>query len=185
MGASTRYLNRAVTAVCSLWLAVGAAAARADDAQLLKDLKSNDPGTWQRAQVDLEREWSSSGSPAMDLLLQRGIAALLANDPRTAVDHLSALVDHAPDFAEGYAMRARAFQAQGDFGPALNDLARALTLNPNNYVAIAELGGILEATGNRKDALAAYKMSTAILPHQPEVLDAIKRLEARTNGQEL
>ena len=37
----------------------------------------------------------------MDLLLGRGNEALEAEDYPTAIEHFSALIDHAPDFAEG------------------------------------------------------------------------------------
>ena len=44
-------------------------------------------------------EWSKSGSPAMDLLLKRGRDAMNAGQPGLAIEHLTALIDHAPDFA--------------------------------------------------------------------------------------
>ncbi|MBI1219710.1 MAG: tetratricopeptide repeat protein [Rhodobacteraceae bacterium] len=189
MGAPARYLNRVVAASLAIWLVgvpvLAASQVQApDQAQELRDLKSDDYSTWRKAESDLTRQWASSGSPALDLLLERGRAAIDAGDFRAAAEHLTALIDHAPDFAEAYNLRAEAYYRAGLFGPAIEDIGKTLSLNPNEFDALAGLGAILEAVGKPKDALAAYRMATAIHPHLPTVLDAIKRL-ATTAGQEL
>ena len=71
-------------------------------------------------------EWSKSGSPAMDLLLKRGRDAMAAGMPQVAIQHFTALIDHAPDFAEGYNARATAYFQSGDLGPSVSDIARTL-----------------------------------------------------------
>lgn len=199
MGATAGFLNRAVTALGlaailaapALAQSEGASAgARApslpsDQAQALNNLKSDDYSTWAKAQSDLLRDWSNSGSPAMDLLLERGQTAMKAGDFPTAIAHLTALIDHAPDFEDAYNARAQAYFHQGMFGPAVQDLGRALTLNPNDFRALAGLGLIFEDMDKPKDALAAFEMARAIHPHLPEVLDAIKHLKAQSAGQEL
>ena len=63
---------------------------------------------WAAAESDILREWSRSGSPVADLLLKRGYGALDAGDTVGAIGHLTALVEHAPDFAPGWAARAEA-----------------------------------------------------------------------------
>ena len=121
----------------------------------------------------------------MDLLLERGRKAIDAGDTQTAIEHLTALVDHAPDFAEGYNARATAYYQAGLFGPALSDIGRTLQLNPHHFGALAGLGMILEASGFPDRALKAYKASAAIDPHQDAVEKAIARLESQAAGQEL
>lgn len=184
MGKGLRLLNRAVAAGF-LALAVPGAAARADDGQLLNDLKSDDAQTWRRAESDLLREWSKSGSPAMDLLLDRGRKALEAGDTATAIGHLTALIDHAPDFAEAYDLRATAYFQAELFGPAVADLARALQLNPNQFAALAGLGTIFLAMDRPAEALKAYRAALAIHPHLDGVEEAVKRLEAQGAGRTL
>lgn len=190
MGAPAGYLNRVVAASLAVWLlavpVLAAPQAQPDDqTQELRDLKSDDYSTWRKAESDLTRQWSSSGSPALDLLLERGRAAIAAGDFRAAAEHLTALIDHAPDFAEAYNLRAEAYYRAGLFGPAIDDIGKTLTLNPHEFGALAGLGAILEAIHKPKEALAAYQMAQAIHPHLPSVLDAIKRLQATTAGQEL
>lgn len=180
----------AVTAGLALLLAAPAAMAQTAEQspraqELLRELA--DPATedWQRVESDLQREWSKSGSAAMDLLLQRGQEALENGDPLAALEHLTALTDHAPDFAEGWNMRATAFFVAGQFGPSLEDIRRTLALNPQHYGALAGLGSILEQLEREEPAMAAYRAALAVNPHQPELIEALTRLEQATGGMEL
>lgn len=137
----------------------------------------------------LERQlkalWNRSGSPAMDLLLKRGRDALEAGDPGAAIEHLTALTDHAPEFAEGWYLRASAYFEAGLYGPAISDLERALTLNPNNYDAIFGLGTILEAFGDPERAYEAYGRARALNPHHEDVTKAMDRLKPQIEGKAL
>lgn len=130
-------------------------------------------------------EWSKSGSPSMDLLLKRGRDAMGAGDPMTAIEHFTALIDHAPDFAEGYNARATAYYQTGDFGPSISDIAKTLTLNPRHFGALSGLGMIFEQLGEPDKALEVYRAALAINPHMPDVRDAVKRLETELAGQDL
>ena len=130
-------------------------------------------------------EWSKSGSPAMDLLLKRGRDALAAGQPDLAIQHFTALIDHAPDFAEGYNARATAYYQRGDLGPSVSDIARALTLNPRHFGALAGLGAIFEQLDEPAKALEVYKAALAINPHMPDIKDAVERLETSLGGQNL
>ncbi len=151
----------------------------------LRDLQSSDPAVWRRAQEDLQRRWSQSGSASMDLLLARATAAIKAGDYGQAVGHLTALLDQAPDFAQAHYLRAQAYAKLGLFGPAVADLGRTLTLNPDQYEAMAGMGAILVAVDRPRLALEAFRRSAAIHPHQPSVRRAIRRLEKMAAGQAL
>jgi tetratricopeptide (TPR) repeat protein len=156
-----------------------------DEAELLHDLAGADAAAAQAAERELLAQWRRSGSPSMDLLLQRGRDALERGDTAAAIGHLTALTDHAPDFAEGWHARASAFFHAGQYGPALADLGRALTLNPNQFEAIYGLGTILEDLGDDRRAHAAYTRAKAIHPHHEDVTSALERLEPRIRGEAL
>ena len=130
-------------------------------------------------------EWSKSGSPAMDLLLKRGRDAMNAGLPQVAIGHLTALIDHAPDFAEGYNARATAYFQTGNLGPSVSDIAKTLTLNPRHFGALAGLGMIFEQLDLPEQALEVYKAALAINPHMSDVRDAVARLETAVGGQNL
>jgi tetratricopeptide (TPR) repeat protein len=140
---------------------------------------------WRIAESDILREWSKSGSASMDLLLKRGEEALDQGETEAAIGHLTALTDHAPEFAAGYQARATAYAMAGQFGPAIADLARTLELEPRHFAALTHLGAMLEEMGDNDRALAAYRASLAIHPHQPEAQDAVARLEKQTAGTDI
>ncbi|PIE07624.1 MAG: hypothetical protein CSA73_01795, partial [Rhodobacterales bacterium] len=134
---------------------------------------------WQAIEAELERSLSQSGSPAMDLLLQRGRRALAEERPGAALAPLTALTDHAPEFAEGWYARATALFLTGRIGPALSDLHRCLMLEPRHPSALTGLAVILEETDQPGKALEVYRRVLAIHPHAPDVKEAVARLEAR------
>lgn len=137
---------------------------------------------WRPAQSDILRLWSRSGSAAMDLLYRRGEGALDEGDVVSAIGHLTALTDHAPDFAAGWQLRATAFHMNDQFGPAIADLARTLTLEPRHFLALTQLGAMFEELGRDDRALLAYRESLAINPHQHDAQDAVQRLERKLQG---
>lgn len=178
--------SRLLAAVAALFLGAGAMAAqdaKMDD--LFARLQKADAAEAARIERLIVIEWSKSGSPAMDLLLQRGREALDNGDTEAAIEHLTALTDHAPDFAEGWNALATAWYTEGEFGPSVEDIARTLTLNPRHFGALAGLGMIFEEIGEPEKALEVYKAALAIHPHMQGVSEAVKRIEAETAGQDL
>jgi tetratricopeptide (TPR) repeat protein len=181
-----RLLNPAVAAILAALIALPLAAQDAErESELLAQLADPEVPRWQRVERELLSEWSKSGSPAMDLLLQRGRVALQSGDTDAAIEHLTALTDHAPEFAEGYNARATAYFQAGRFGPSMEDLARALSLNPNHFGALSGLGLILEETGFFDRALAAFRAAHAIHPNQPGIKASLERLERKVAGLEI
>lgn len=182
-----RHSFRRMIAV-SLVGAMLATAAKAEDAavtDLLERLKTADPGAAGRIEREIWTAWSKSGSAAMDLLLQRGRDAMEAGRTDEAIEHFTALIDHAPDFAEGWNARATAYFTAGAYGPAVADIAQTLTLNPQHFGALAGLGAILEGTGQKARALEVYRAALAIHPHLTGVSEAIGRLERDVAGTDL
>jgi Tfp pilus assembly protein PilF len=118
----------------------------------------------------------------MDLLLERGREALEAGEIDVAIEHLSALVDHAPDFAEAYNARATAYFQAGHYGLALEDIRQTLARNPRHFGAMSGLALILEEIGEEKGALEAWRGVEALHPQREGVRQAIERLERQVEG---
>ncbi len=159
--------------------------AHADSAkldELFDKLKQADEGTYQQIESQIETEWGKSGSASMDLLLKRGNDALAAGTPEVALEHFSALVDHAPDFAEGYNGRATAYYLTNQIGPALADIRKTLALNPRHFGAMRGLAIILEEIGRENDALEVYHQVLDLDPMSTDVKDAVDRLELKLGG---
>lgn len=166
-------------------LAAQDAAQIENEQALLEKLRASDAAEAKMLARDIQRSWSRSGSASADFLLKRGRDALKAKKVDVALDHLTALTDHAPGFAEGWHMRASALYQKKLYGPALEDLSRVLALNPNHFEAIQGLGAIFEQLGNPERAYAVYQQVLTIHPHHEDVLEALKRLEPEVLGPKL
>lgn len=157
--------------------------ARLDD--LFARLAGADDGGWEQIEDQIWQEWSKSGSASADFLLRRGRAALEAEDRTAAIEHLTALIEQAPDFAEGYNMRATAYFGAGLYGPSIEDITRTLALEPRHFAALAGLAMMMEEMGDDRAAFEAYRHALAIHPFQPDLRRAVERLEAKVSGQDI
>lgn len=152
---------------------------------LMEALRDPDSGNPEMIEQRIIELWSRSGSPTADLLLERGREAIQAENYREAIGHLTALTDHAPDFAEGWNTRATVFFMIEEFGLAMTDIERTLALNPDHFGALAGLGIILDQTDRPEAALAAFRAARMINPHRERVNDAIRRLAPMVDGRDL
>lgn len=153
--------------------------------ELFQELAKADTATSDRVEQKIIAEWGKSGSAAMDLLLRRGREALDDGAPDVATEHFSALIDHAPDFAEGYYGRASSYYLLGLTGPALDDLRQTLILNPRHFEAMRGLALIMEELQRPQDAMTLYEMVLAINPQSKEVNASKARLQRQLEGQAL
>lgn len=186
MKARTWLCNRIVAAFLLIVPLCGPSVAQTPKLdELFIALSTADEASAQRIEREIVAEWSKSGSAAMDLLLERGRTALREGDAQAAIEHLTALTDHAPDFAEGWNALATAYFQAGEYGPSITDIGKTLTLNPRHFGALSGLGMILEELGDNEGALAAYKAALAIHPQLQGVKASVERLQAEAAGQEL
>lgn len=156
------------------------------EADLLRQLaEAESPDAASRIDEQLRGLWSRSGSAAIDLLLRRGRDALEGGAPDRAIDHFTAALDHAPDFAEAYVGRASAYYLTNRAGPAIDDLRQALVLNPNHWEALQGFAVILEEVGRPEDALELWRRVHDMHPQNPQATQAVARLERSLDGQTL
>ncbi|WP_375257175.1 tetratricopeptide repeat protein [Citreimonas sp.] len=154
-----------------------------DVESLLESLAQADSDTAaERLERQVITEWSKSGSPAMDLLLRRGKDALERSEFDVASEHFGALTDHAPDFAEGWLGLAQAYYGAERFGPAMDALERVLALEPRHFGALRGVASIHEQVDRPALAYRAYERVLELRPHDPEVQQALERLERQVRG---
>lgn len=185
MGASMFKFKNAVTALIAACVLCGPALSADSDASLLDQLRAADPVEAKRIERQIRMDWSRSGSPTMDLLLKRGRDAMEAGEVELAVGHLSALTDHAPDFAEGWHARAMVFFQEDEMGLAIHDLEQVLALNPRHFGAIYGLGVVMESLDRIQDAYAMYERVLEIHPNHEDAREGADRLNIRVNGTEI
>ena len=100
----------AALSVTVLFSLPAAALAQAAAGEMLEHLgAAQSAAEAERIEREIFLEWSKSGSAAMDLLLKRGRDALEVNETGAAIEHLTALTDHAPQFPEGWHALALAY----------------------------------------------------------------------------
>src|SRR5262245_62122278 len=135
------------------------------DEQLLGRLaKAPDRRAARTIERELRARWAHSESPSADLLLKRIDQAIEAHDMDTARDIASKLTEIAPDFAEGWHRRATLAAEKDDFPDAIEALRKVLALQPKHFIALAELGQILEEFDDKTRALDAYRKAKEIDP---------------------
>jgi tetratricopeptide (TPR) repeat protein len=131
----------------------------------------------------IEGLWQQSGSDTIGLLMTRSAKAISDKNNELALQFLDAIVELAPDYAEGWNRRAYVEFLQNDYDGAVGDLRRALTLDTNHFKALEGLARILRETGQKKAALQAYKQILKINPHHEDAKEAVDELSVEVEGQ--
>ncbi|MCF2870049.1 hypothetical protein L0664_03125 [Octadecabacter sp. G9-8] len=186
-----KHLHKSIVAalLMGVWISTPLSAQTSTDSErldlLFEQLLEAEPGQVARIEEQIITEWGKSGSAAMDLLLRRGEDALEDGAPDVAVQHFTALVDHAPNFAEGYNGRASAYYQLGLYGPAIDDLRQTLVLEPRHIGAMSGVAFILEEIGRPDDALEVWQAIAQITPADGEVAGMIERLQVQLSGEAL
>ncbi|MFN7163918.1 MAG: tetratricopeptide repeat protein [Hyphomonas sp.] len=135
--------------------------------------------------ADIWATWMESGSPTVDLLMQRALEAVQSEDTDTAHELLDRVILLKPDYPEAWHRRAGLFLADENYPEAFRDLNEALKLEPRHFGAWLGMGVMLETLGGAKEALSSYREALAIYPLMPQARFAADRLAKRAEGQEL
>ena len=131
----------------------------------------------------IERIWVHSGSPTVDLLMERAMKAVTDKKLDFAMQLLDHVVVLAPDFTEAWNRRAYVSFVRNDVEHALGDLRRVLALDPNHFKALEGLAQILREIGQKKPALQVYRQLLSVHPYWPGAPQAIEELEREVDGQ--
>ena len=147
---------------------------RADLDRLFEDLRrAPDDIAAQAVENRIRAIWSQGVSPALALLMRRGVRNLEANAAAEAVEDFDAVLALEPDIAEALVMRAEALARAGEQRQAAEDLRRALALEPRHFGALVSLSSLLEEAG---DAMAAFRAMEAALALHPRMRGGEARL---------
>ncbi|HAY07586.1 MAG TPA: hypothetical protein PKV67_04405 [Hyphomonas sp.] len=134
---------------------------------------------------DIWATWLESGSPTVDVLMQRAMLAIAADEAQTAHELLDRVILIKPDYPEAWHRRAGLFLAEENYPEAFRDLNEALKLEPRHFGAWIGMGVMLETLGGEKEALASYREALAIYPLLPQARQAAARLSRKAEGTEL
>ncbi len=128
--------------------------------------------------------WADSGSPTVNILLERATAAENAGDAELAERFLDQASDLAPDYAETWNRRANLYYSTDDYPGAIAAIQETLKREPRHFGALAGLGLIYEELGQQRAALEAFRAALVIHPNYETALQGVRRLEPRVDGRD-
>jgi tetratricopeptide (TPR) repeat protein len=128
--------------------------------------------------------WADSGSPTVNILLERATAAENAGDAELAERFLDQASDLAPDYAETWNRRANLYYSTDDYTGAIAAIQETLKREPRHFGALAGLGLIYEELGQQRAALEAFRAALVIHPNYETALQGVRRLEPRVDGRD-
>ena len=151
-------------------LACGAVADRSLETGAVLDRiqKAQDPVTAQNLSSELWAIWTDAPDTEAQALLDRGMNQRRSYDFAGAVKTLDKLVEYCPEYAEGWNQRAFAKFLQQNYGDALEDLDRALEINPLHVAAMSGKALTLMGMGRSKAAQTVLREALELNPWLPE-----------------
>jgi len=129
--------------------------------------------------------WLVSGSPIVDVLMQRGLEYQQTENLEAARDAFDRAIAILPDYAEAWNRRAVLFFNDGKYDEAIADLESALIREPRHFGAWIGIAMIFESIERPEAALKAYDKALAIHPHAQAAVQGKKRLDRVVNGSPL
>ena len=129
--------------------------------------------------------WLVSGSPTVDVLMQRGLEYQEAENLEAARDAFDRAITLKPDYAEAWNRRAVLFFNEGKYDEAIADLESTLTHEKRHFGAWIGLAMIFESLERPEAALKAYDKALEIHPHAVAAVEGKKRLDRVVNGRPL
>lgn len=133
-------------------------------------------------EITIRHAWSQSGRQGVDAEMIRAVEAIHAGEYQTALDLLDAIVHTAPNYVEGWNLRATVHYLREEYGEAVIDIERVLALEPRHFGALAGLGRIFLELKDKKAALTAFEMALSIHPHLGEVRGEMDSLREELAG---
>lgn len=127
--------------------------------------------------------WAQSASPAVTLLMRRGLRNLGANAPDEAVEDFDAALALQPSLPDALILRAQALASLGDARAAATDIQRALALEPRHFGALTALAQILSEAGDHAGALRAFEAALALNPRMTEGQRQREEYRRRAEGE--
>jgi tetratricopeptide (TPR) repeat protein len=127
--------------------------------------------------------WTESGSPSIDVLVERAGAAAARGDDELARHFIEEATRLKPEYVEAWRMRASLAIAAEDYETAMEGILETLRREPRHFNALVQLGALYEGFGERRAALEAYRMALAVHPHLDPARQGEQRLAPLVDGR--
>jgi tetratricopeptide (TPR) repeat protein len=154
------------------------------DALFLQLEQAQDAAAAAPIELAIRERWADSGSPTVNILLERAAAAEREGDADLAGRFLDQASDLAPDYAEPWKRRANLAYSAEDYAGAIAAIQETLKREPRHFEAMAGLGFVYEELGQQRAALEAFRAALVVHPYYEPALQAVRRLEPRVDGRD-
>ena len=135
-------------------------------------------------EATIRTQWIEQASPAVRLLLVRGVREVNEGSVADALDSFDAALDLEPNLVEAWRGRAQARYRLGDTPGAVRDIQETLRREPRHFVALQDLSRMSEGTGDWRGALAALEQALALNPKAPSGQARLRDLRRRALGDD-
>jgi tetratricopeptide (TPR) repeat protein len=169
----------------TIGLAQNTADRRAETSHLLDALKAA-PSEDIAAPLEekVRQKLLEAGTPAVTLLMSRGLRDLKTEANDDAVDVFTDAITLDPNLAEAYHQRAIARYHTGDTLGAIRDIEQTLQHEPRDFAALRTLAGISAAREDWKGAYAAWQKLLEIDPKTPGGADRLNEFRRKAFGED-
>jgi len=148
------------------------------DAELLHErLRDEEPVLRKVAEQGLWALWTRSGNPETDRLLEGGTELMQRGAYAEAIDVFSAVIQRAPDFAEGWNKRATAYFLAGEYRKSIADCEEVFKRNPKHFGALSGNGQNWLALGELDKSLEYLKRALEVNPNMTGVAEMILKID--------
>lgn len=136
----------------------------------------------QMIEVAIRHVWASSGVASVDTLMAHAVEAMHAGNYDQAEEVLDKVTEVAPAYAEGWNLRATVHYLKDEYGQAVVDIEKVLSIEPRHFGALAGLGRIMLELEDKRAALWAFERALSINPHLGEVQTEVDDLREELAG---
>lgn len=162
---------RTIALVLVALFAVAPAAADQNDARLddlFAELKrAPNHGAAQGAEVAIWGIWYEHDDDAIEQLMFKGRDAMGRRDFKAALRSIDQVIALAPDFAEGWNLRATLYYLMGSYEASLDDIKETLSREPRHFGALSGRGLVYAQLDEPELALRSFEEALVVNPQMP------------------
>lgn len=163
--------SRTIALLLVALFAIAPAAADQDDARLdglFEELKSApNHSAAQGAEAAIWGIWYEHDDDAIEQLMFKGRNAMNRHDFKAALRSIDQVIALAPDFAEGWNLRATLYYLMGSYEASLADIKETLAREPRHFGALSGRGLVYSQLDELELALRSFEEALVVNPQMP------------------
>lgn len=138
-----------------------------------------------QAQQEIWALWTRAPTASTRVLMTTGLQQMQQGAFGDAIQTFTALIDIAPDYAEGWNKRATVYFYAGNLSDSLADIDKTLDLEPRHFGAQSGQGMVYDALQEPEAAIEAFEKALRLNPHMMGIRERIDMLRTRIEGKQL